>query len=314
MKKVSILIPLFNAERYIAETINSALMQTWKNKEIIIVDDGSTDESYKIAKQFESKIVKVYSQENKGASSARNKAFKLSSGYYIQYLDADDLLSPTKIETQMNLFELFGDEVVVFCHWDRFRYEITEAKFPNLLTNHDWTNPIDCLVNFWKGNGMTALHCWLSPRKLIEKAGHWNENLSLNDDGEFFSRVLLNANSIKFCDNAFVYYRSDILNSLSQSKSENKARSLLLSYKHYENNILQKEDSLKIRKVLLLNYSSFVYQYYPKFPDLISEAYFYANSLGFKKLLPTGGKYFKTLSKIIGFNNSLKLKKLIHNI
>ena len=70
---VSILIPCYNAEKWLSETINSALDQTWKNIEIIIVDDGSTDSSLAIAKTFESKNIKVLSQENRGASAARNQ-------------------------------------------------------------------------------------------------------------------------------------------------------------------------------------------------------------------------------------------------
>ena len=98
--KVSILIPLYNSENYIEETIQSCLNQTYENIEIIIVDDGSTDKSLQIAKSFESGKLKVYSQPNSGACKARNLAFEKSIGDYIQYLDADDLLSENKIENQ----------------------------------------------------------------------------------------------------------------------------------------------------------------------------------------------------------------------
>jgi len=98
---VSILIPAYNAERWIAETIRSALGQTWPNKEIIVVDDGSTDQTVRVAQQFASKSVSIVSQKNQGAAAARNKAFELCQGDYVQWLDADDLLSPDKIAYQM---------------------------------------------------------------------------------------------------------------------------------------------------------------------------------------------------------------------
>ena len=98
---ISILIPAYNAEKWIGETIRSALSQTWPNKEIIIVESGSTDNTLRVARQFESPIVKVLSQPNEGASSARNTAFSVSQGEYIQWLDADDLLAPDKIARQM---------------------------------------------------------------------------------------------------------------------------------------------------------------------------------------------------------------------
>ena len=94
---VSILIPAFNAQESIAETLQSAIAQTWPRKEIIVVDDGSTDATLAIARQFESDSVRVVTQKNQGAAAARNMAFSLSHGDYIQWLDADDLLAPDKI-------------------------------------------------------------------------------------------------------------------------------------------------------------------------------------------------------------------------
>src|SRR4030095_524507 len=98
---VSILIPAYNAERWIANTIQSALAQTWPRKEIIVVDDGSTDQTLQVARQFASKTISIVTQENKGASAARNRACELCQGDYIQWLDADDLLSPDKVAKQM---------------------------------------------------------------------------------------------------------------------------------------------------------------------------------------------------------------------
>ena len=98
---VSICIPVFNSEKWLGDTINSALAQTWSNKELIIVDDGSADNSLKIARKFESSIVKVISQNNRGACAARNKALANAQGDFIQWLDADDILAPDKIEIQL---------------------------------------------------------------------------------------------------------------------------------------------------------------------------------------------------------------------
>src|SRR5437588_1977285 len=94
---VSILIPAYNAERWIRQSILSAINQTWDRKEIIVVDDGSTDLTLSVAKSLESKSVKVVTQINAGACKARNKALSLAQGDFIQWLDADDLLHPEKI-------------------------------------------------------------------------------------------------------------------------------------------------------------------------------------------------------------------------
>ncbi len=111
---VSILIPAFNSEQWIADTIQSALGQTWPRKEIIIVDDGSTDQTLAIARRFASDVVSVTTQPNQGAAATRNKAFSLSHGDYIQWLDADDLLAPDKIAKQMEAVERCGSKRVLF--------------------------------------------------------------------------------------------------------------------------------------------------------------------------------------------------------
>ena len=102
---VSILIPLYNAEVYIAQTLDNCLAQTYPNIEIIVVDDGSTDGSLVIAQRYEAEHdnIKVLTQPNSGATRARNLAFEHAKGEYIQYLDADDLMSSNKIASQMAL-------------------------------------------------------------------------------------------------------------------------------------------------------------------------------------------------------------------
>ena len=97
---VSILIAAYNAQEWIGYTLQSAVAQTWSRKEIIVVDDGSTDETGDIARQFVPQGVRVIARPNGGLSSALNLAYKHSQGDYIQFLDADDLLAPDKIERQ----------------------------------------------------------------------------------------------------------------------------------------------------------------------------------------------------------------------
>jgi len=118
---VSILIPAYNAEKWLGDTIRSALSQTWSNKEIIIVDDGSTDNTLGIAKTFEGRNVKVITQRNTGACGARNKALSLAQGDYIQWLDSDDLLDPNKLTHQL---KGGGDgqssRILLTCTWGKF--------------------------------------------------------------------------------------------------------------------------------------------------------------------------------------------------
>ena len=101
--RVSILIPAYNAERFVGAAFQSALDQSWPETEIILVDDGSTDQTLAVARRYESAKLKIICQENRGAAAARNTALRKAQGDFIQYLDADDLLSPDKIQEQLIL-------------------------------------------------------------------------------------------------------------------------------------------------------------------------------------------------------------------
>src|ERR1051326_5639298 len=98
---VSIIIPCFNAARWLPATLQSALAQTWPNLEVIVVDDGSTDHSAAIARRYEGDRVRGVVQPNAGAAAARNTGLRHARGEFIQFLDADDLLAPEKIAKQM---------------------------------------------------------------------------------------------------------------------------------------------------------------------------------------------------------------------
>jgi len=101
LPKVSILIPCYNAEQWIAQAIESALAQTYPNKEVIVVDDGSTDGSLAVIKTFSDRI-HWETQPNQGGNITRNRLLELSTGKWLQYLDSDDYLLPEKIEQQIN--------------------------------------------------------------------------------------------------------------------------------------------------------------------------------------------------------------------
>src|SRR5262249_14724383 len=127
---VSILIPAFNASEWIAGTIRSALAQTWPRKEIIIVDDGSTDATLSIARGFDARDVLIVTQPNQGAWVARNAALAVSQGDVIQWLDADDLLTPDKISKQMDASLRAPDaRTLLSSAWGSFFYRPAHARF-----------------------------------------------------------------------------------------------------------------------------------------------------------------------------------------
>lgn len=108
---VSIIIPCFNAEQWIADSIRSALEQSWKDIEVIVIDDGSTDASAAVVKGF-GKSVQYEHSKNFGGCAARNRGLRLARGRWIQFLDADDILQPHCVERKL---EAFRDEKVIMC-------------------------------------------------------------------------------------------------------------------------------------------------------------------------------------------------------
>src|SRR2546426_361681 len=189
---VSILIPAYNAERWIADTIKSALSQTWVKKEIIVVDDGSSDNTLEIAKTFESKTVKVIAQRNMGACGARNRALTLAQGTYIQFLDADDLLAPDKISQQLKGRNNNSDaRTLLTSAFGKFFFCQHRAQFrPDSL----WQDlaPVDWILKKFMENVWMNPAAWLVSRRLTELAGPWDERLSPSgsDDGEYMCRLV----------------------------------------------------------------------------------------------------------------------------
>lgn len=208
---VSILIPAHNAAPWLAATLESALAQTWPATEIIVVENHSTDATLAVAQSFAPRGIKVLVSPKPGAAAARNIGFAASRGAMIQYLDADDLLSPDKIARQMA--GLVPDEKVLSlcarCEFfdgdDPFAAPV-QRGWP-FVPSHDPAAWLADLLGAGGQGGFVGLHQWLTPRHLVESAGAWDETLTVNDDGEFFSRVLIAAKEIRAELQAVAYYR-----------------------------------------------------------------------------------------------------------
>ena len=312
MSKVSIIIPLHNAADYIEEAIDSCLHQSYKNLEIIVVENGSVDKSWELIQNYKDDRLKRFKIEASSATAARNYGYNKSTGGYIMFLDADDVLSPNKIENQLALINKYGNEVLISCAWGKFTNDIKNTVFLNQKIWNDY-EPVDWLVDSWTGGGMMQTACWLIPKALIEKAGLWDETLKSNpnDDGEFFSRVILSAKKVHFCKRSKVYYRTDINNSLSKKINKEAKASLLQTFINYENSVLRIEDSNRVRLALAHNYLNFIYRFHPNPPTLIKKAKIKVDNLKLDVLPQVGGNSFKRIAKILGFYNALRLRQLI---
>jgi glycosyltransferase involved in cell wall biosynthesis len=269
---VSILIPAYNAEQWIAETIQSAIGQTWPRKEIIVVDDGSEDRTAEVARRFASKQIVVVCKQNQGAAATRNHALRLSQGEYIQWLDADDLLAPEKVEAQIaSLHESDSKRTLLSSSWAFFNYRPQHAKFIPTPLWQDLSR-VEWLFRKMAQNLHMQTATWLTSRELSEATGPWDTRLLSDDDGEYFCRVLLASEGTRFVPGAKVFYRNTPSNRLGQiGTSDKKKEALLLSMKLHIGYLRSLEDSDRTRRACLTYMQNWLDNFYPERPDLVGE-------------------------------------------
>jgi glycosyltransferase involved in cell wall biosynthesis len=277
---VSILVPAYNAEKWIADTLKSAISQTWDRKEIIVVDDGSKDQTLAVVKSFESQGVSVETQKNQGAAATRNRCFELSKGDYIQWLDADDLLNREKIARQLQAVGPDEKRRLLSSEWAPFTYRFYKAEFVPTPLWHD-LSPVEWLLRKMQFNAHMQTATWLVSRELTQAAGPWDTRLLGDDDGEYFCRVLLASNGVRFVPNAKVYYRQPGPGSLSYiGKSERKMVAQWRSMEMHINYIRSLEDSERVRRACVTYIQNWLLNFYPERPDLVEKANEMARSLG----------------------------------
>lgn len=243
-KLVSVIIPCFNAERWLAEAIDSCLQQTYANIEIIVIDDGSTDNCLEIIKSYGNKII-WESLPHRGGNHARNRGFILSKGEYIQYLDADDYILPEKIERQVRFLEE-TDADVVYGDWRHKRHLPNGTSFLDKIEVSKAQADIleSLLANWW-----TAVASLLYKRSAVINSGGWDETFLAAQDRDFFISVVINDAKVVYQPGCYsIYRRYGNVTVSSSSKS-------LWVKSHYL--VLDKAE----KKLLQLNKLSMKYRY-----------------------------------------------------
>jgi glycosyltransferase involved in cell wall biosynthesis len=310
---VSILIPAYNAEEWIADATRSALAQTWQPKEIIVVNDGSVDGTAAVAQGFASKEVVVVSTENQGAAAARNRALQLSQGDYIQWLDADDLLAPDKIARQ--LAALRGDDgrrILLSSSWAYFTYRPHRALFTPTRLWQD-LSPIDWLLRSMGEDLHMQTATWLTSRELIEAAGPWDTRLISDDDGEYFCRVLLASKGTRFVRDAKVFYRIIPFNRWSYIRisDNNKKDALLISMKLHIQYLRSLEESERVRKACLAYLQTKCIDFFPERPDILAELHGLARQLQGRLEEPRLSWKYAWMKRVLGWKAAKKAMMML---
>ncbi|MDT0688315.1 glycosyltransferase family 2 protein [Salegentibacter sp. F188] len=242
--EVSIIIPTFNRAHTIEETIDCVMNQTHQKWECLVVDDGSTDGTEELLKtKFSEDSRFIYIQRpksrKKGAASCRNLGLEKAEGKFIQFLDSDDLIAENKLEEQTNLLKNAPLNSLATSKWGRMQpnweFPMIYEKMPTYFSSK---NPRKLLDVF--GNQFTYFppHVYLLPSGLIKKAGIWDEELSLSDDGEFFCRMILGSSNIVFSPKTYAIYKTGAGNRLNGLLSEEGIASYIKAWTLNEKTIL----------------------------------------------------------------------------
>jgi glycosyltransferase involved in cell wall biosynthesis len=312
---VSIIIPVYNSENYIADTIKSCLNQSYTNIELILINDGSTDRSHDIINQFlDDQRIQYFPIDNVGACEARNIGIGAAKGDLYQFLDHDDVIDVHKISYQIAAFNNHDDSFILSASMGSISgmdrtldkgYEIYHKDF----TPQEY---FDTLLNQFGKHITTG--AWLIPEKIVKSTHGWDAKSGLNDDGEYFMRLILQAKGIIYCKDSIFYFRRDVPNSLSkQFGSKEVYVKWLYSYTSYMKNFLKSLPPEKAKELGWKALSVFYCNTYPKYPDLLNECLIHMKSLGYNKPHPYGGDLFVLISKFIGVNMAIRVLDFKNN-
>jgi glycosyltransferase involved in cell wall biosynthesis len=309
---VSVIIPAYNSEKYIAETLRSVIAQSYKNLEIIVVDDASTDNTLQVVESMDitRPIAVIKKEKNSGAAASRNLGYKYSKGSLIKCLDADDFIDSEMITNQVAL--VVDENNIISAQWGRFvnddinTFKLSPETCWQTMPSNDWV-----CASWRNANAMTNPGIFLIPRKIIEKAGLWDETLSLLDDTEYFMKTILATDKVIFSSNSTLYYRSGLNNSLSRTKTRKGFESAFNAIEKASLTLLDKRNDHTAKLSCANNWQLFIYDHYPNYPDLTNKAEAYIQQLTTPDLpFPSGG-YTKLLLNFLNWKTIKSIKQKI---
>lgn len=255
---VSVIVPTYNYGKYISEAVESILNQSHPNHEVLVVDDGSTDNTAEIINSFKSSKVRYIFQENQGANVARNRGLRESGGDYIIFLDADDVLDHRHMEKYLQTASLYPG-ANIYGSWVKGYVEDHGLS----IIFERGRCPKDDMLEAWLGDWWIAPCCILWPRQNVLKVEGWDESLFAYQDSDIAMRAIIEGIPFEFCDDAPKGFMRAHRKCISTSQNK--------SLKHYESKyqalgkiekILKKRGQFyrRYQKSLAVNYLSLAKQ------------------------------------------------------
>lgn len=208
MPKVSVIIPCYNQGQYVDEAVDSVLAQSFQDFEIIIVNDGSTDDfTNEKLKYYNKAKTRVIQTINQGLAAARNNGFEESSGEFIQFLDADDIILPKKLEKQISVFENIKNIDVCYSNFD-FWFCNENKVVPNKSNMTLNANPLEDFLFLWERGLTIPIHCALFRKSIWNNSFEVFDNaLKAKEDWVMWVTLSINLCKFHFTNENLVYYR-----------------------------------------------------------------------------------------------------------
>ena len=311
---ISVVIPAFNAARFITDAIESVLTQSFHDLEVVVVDDGSDDETAEMVRRINDPRVQFIQQENQGQSVAINTGVENSKGTYIKLMDSDDWINPTHLESQLSAIQGRQD-LVASCRWGYFVENFANPLVKEEHSNQDYDSGLEWLVDsLTKDAGMMGGWMWLIPRNLWLKTGGYHLDLSYcpNNDFQFSISLLLESAGVRFANDAIYSYRKGVSNALSGQSNRNAMASIFAATDMGTSLLLAIEDSPRIRKICADRFQKWLFRFYPEYPDIASETENKVKQLGGSSLEIQGGIILKILKPLIGWKGVRRLQAFIY--
>jgi glycosyltransferase involved in cell wall biosynthesis len=309
--RVSILVPAYNAADWIEQTLASAVGQDYARKEVIVVNDGSRDDTLRRAKGFESRGVKVIDQPNAGGPAARNRALAEAQGDYLQWLDHDDLLAPNKLSGQVRAAQAAADDRRLFsAPFGRFFWRPERARFVPTALWRDLT-PAEYFYEKFRGNIYFQSSAWLVSRKLSDLAGPWWDLRSPDDDGEYFCRVVAASTGIRFVPEARSYWRIGNSGSFSEARTPAAMEAIFQSTNRCIDHFLRLEDSAGSRAACVQFLQDRLGFVFPEDMGIVARMEARAQALGGRLQPPVLKPKYRLLAALVGEGRARRAAKSI---
>ena len=203
--RVSVIIPNYNRESLVGETIANLLAQTLPPAEVIVVDDGSTDRSAAVIRAFGDRV-KLLQQANQGPGAARNAGLEVATGEFVQFMDSDDLASRNKLAVQAAALEREGADLA-YGPWAKGRVTTSGFEFADHVLQAAPLPTSRTMIEWFLGGWSIVFQTCLLRRTVLQRAGSFRTDLRTWEDGEYLVRLLLTGAKLAFTPGCLTFYR-----------------------------------------------------------------------------------------------------------